>query len=123
MCVDSLIDISHRQGTPAEFLLVLENVPVVGAVVSIPGILVSLVLSVVKVSQTVFHAVKAHTCSQQQQKNHQIRKTQLLQDASDWGLILLNQIANLCTMGILNNILVRIASYRIIRQSIAGADL
>jgi hypothetical protein len=123
MCVDLLIDISHRQGSPAEELLLLENFPVVGAIVSIPGILMSLVLSIVKVSQAAFHAIKAHDARSQEQGNHQKRKVQLLQDATDWGIILLNQIANLCTVGILNNVLVRIASYKIIRQSTADADL
>ena len=37
---------------------------------------------------------------------------QKFQNAGDWTIVLFNQIANLCTAGILNNIIVKIAMQR-----------
>lgn len=99
MCINLLTGPVQRQ--KAQPLFLGEGLPITGALVSIPGILISLVLSIAKVSQAIFNAVR---CSQGEERRKRI--TKLFQAAGDWGIILLNQIANLCTLGVLNNIIV-----------------
>ena len=97
---DSLLDIAKRQGNICQILVSLERAPVIGAAISIPGILISLIVATVKIGQVAFRAIQARWNNAQ---HYQIQRTKLLWNAADWGRMLLNQIANLCTLGILNN--------------------
>lgn len=103
MCINYFLSIADRQEIYAKTLFSLERIPVVGVIASVPGMLIALALSVAKTIQVVFNLIKAHWCDGSQE-NRQTQQTQLLRDASDWGLILLNQIINFSTAGILNAI-------------------
>lgn len=111
MSIDTLRNISGRHDA-ALFLFFVESVPVVGAVASVPGVVMSLALIVSNAAQAAFKMIQAQFSNPEKEAKLIQQADQKFGDAGDWTIVFFNQIANLCTAGILNNIIVKIALQR-----------
>lgn len=110
--LDSFIATVQRQH--AEQLFSLQAIPVVGAVVSIAGTAIALAKTIQKVAQALFSVIK--NAIAQTTDNERAYREELWQGAQDWGIILANQILNLGTAGLLNNVVVPLSFCRVIGQ-------
>lgn len=111
--LDSLNRVVQRQNTELLFFP-FQAIPVVGAVASIPGAVIGLAKVIQKVAQALFSLIRNHFA--QTPDNEREYREVLWQDAEDWANITFNQILNLCTAGLLNNVIVPLAYCRGVNQ-------
>ncbi len=78
----------------AKVLFIPQAIPIVGAIVSVPVAIFAAVIAIDKVA-------KAHFSDA---RNNEAQREKLLQDSKDWGIILANQVLNIATGGLLNNL-------------------
>lgn len=111
--LDSFTAVVRRQDAELLFFP-WQAIPVVGAVASIPGIGIALAKTVEKVAKALFSQIR-NLISQTPDNEREYRE-ELWQGAQDWGIILANQIFNLGTAGLLNNVIVPLAYCRAVNQ-------
>ncbi len=85
----------------------MQTVPVIGAIISVPTALFSGIVAIGKIAQAVFQRIKNGTpfFRSLEEKNQRHPKTSM-ENAIDHSIIFLNNVINIGTWGILNNIMV-----------------
>jgi hypothetical protein len=85
-----------------ENVYMLQAIPVLGALVSIPTALFSGAMAIAKLAQALFQKISNGTPFLTEEKNY----TSSMEDAVDLSLIFANNVLNICTLGICNNIII-----------------
>jgi hypothetical protein len=83
----------------------LQSIPVLGPIISVPTALVSGTMAIVKLAQSIFQKCKDGTPFFRSVEDKSWVKFPL-ESAIDLSIIFANNVINICTLGILNNILV-----------------
>ncbi len=105
--INGLLDAVQRQGYEGAYIP--QALPVIGALVSIPTALVSFAKAIVKIAQAIFQNVKEGKPFFRPNEKGVAHIKFPMEDAKDLGMIFVNNMANICTLGILNCIFVLIS--------------
>ncbi len=97
----TMFDAVHKQGYEGAYLP--QAIPVLGALVSIPTALVSGMRAIIKLAQAILQG-KPYFKPQDAKNMDHVKFP--MADAKDLGMIFLNNVANICTLGLLNCIFV-----------------
>lgn len=103
--IESVAESITRQGYDTPYLV--QALPIAGFIVSVPTAVVSGAMTVAKVSQAVFLKVKGDLPFFRSPEEKERKIIQYpLEDAIDLGIIFVNSMLNICTLGVLNVIFV-----------------
>ena len=97
---------------------IAQAMPVLGAIVSAPTALYSGIMAIVKIAQAVFQKIKHGTPFFRSDDPEWQYSHLPMEDARDLGIIFLNNVINICTLGVLNNLFV----WLVVSNSGCGRD-
>ena len=102
----TFFDVMNRQDYDVPMFL--QKFPVLGPIVSVPTALVSGVMAIVKVALAIFNKIingSTFFAPNDETEARYDRTKYPMEDAIDLSIIFANNIINICTAGILNNII------------------
>ena len=99
----------------------LQSLPIIGAVVSIPVAIASGVMAIVKLAQAIFNKIKSGEPllppNDDSDPRYSYPNRHPMKDAFDFTLIFINSVINIRTFGICNMIFITYIQMRIARAS------
>ncbi len=112
--IDSLGNAVNNQHGLYQTSYLLQAIPVIGAIPSVPTALISGIMAVAKVSQAVFlNAKEGLPFFRSPEDKKRIYTQYPMEDAIDLSIIFVNSILNIFTIGLLNNFLVFLFTQKI----------